>query len=152
MGISGRIGSGFPGATALRSAVPGLPEFCSVLYYTLVEGQLRIGGNLGAFYTSRRLDGLVGPRLAYNLYDKSQLLKSSIYNVQLFTEHLWGFRQQRLLGGGVALEVGQLAIVSLRAHWEYVGVASSTQQAWWFQTTLGINLFKKKKSDDPFNP
>ena len=120
--------------------------------YTLVEGRLRVGGNLGAFYTSRRLDGLVGPRLAYNLYDKGQLLKSSIYNVQLFAEHLWGFRQQRLLGGGVALEIGQLATVSLRANWEYVGVASSAQQAWWFQTTLGINLFKKKKSDDPFNP
>ena len=115
--------------------------------YTLVEGRLRIGGNLGAFYTSRRLDGGVGPRLAYNLYDKGQVLKSSVYNVQLFTEHLWGFRQQRLLGGGVALEVGQLAIVSLQAYREY-----AAQQAWWFQTTLGINLFKKKKSDDPFNP
>lgn len=120
--------------------------------YTLVEGRLRIGGNLGAFYTSRRLDGLVGPRLAYNLYDKGQVLKSSVYNVQLFAEHLWGFRQQRLLGGGVALEIGQLATVSLRAYREYVGVTSSGQQAWWFQTTLAINLFKKKKSDDPFDP
>jgi len=115
--------------------------------YTLVEGRLRIGGNMSAFYTSRRLDGGVGPRLAYNFYDKGEVLKSSIYNLQLFAEHLWGFRQQRLLGGGVALEIGQLAIVSLRAYREYDG-----QQAWWFQTTLGINLFKKKKSDDPFNP
>jgi hypothetical protein len=117
-----------------------------------VKGRFRIGGNLGAFYTSRWVDGLAGPRLAYNLYGKGQLMKSSIYNVQLLAEHLWGFRQQRLLGGGVALEVGQLAIVSLRAYREYAGVASPAQQAWWFQTTVGINLFKKKKSDDPFNP
>jgi hypothetical protein len=119
--------------------------------YTLIEGRLRFGGNLGVFYTSRRLDGLAGPRLAYNLYDKGQILNSSLYNVQLFGEHLWGFHQQKLLGGGVALEVGQQAVISLRAYRQYVGGASATQ-AWWFQTTVGINLFRKKKSDDPFNP
>ena len=49
--------------------------------YTLVEGRLRIGGNLGAFYTSRRLDGGVGPRLAYNFYDKGQVLIGALQSI-----------------------------------------------------------------------
>ena len=119
--------------------------------YTLVEGRLRLGGNLGVFYTSRRLDGLAGPRLVYNLYDKGQFMQSSLYNVQLFGEHLWSFDQQKLLGGGVALEIGQLAVISLRVYREYDGVPADVR-AWWFQITIGLNLFKKKKSNDPFNP
>lgn len=112
--------------------------------YTVIPGKLRLGATLSGIYTSRAIDGLVGPRIAFKLTEKGAL-KSSIFNAQVFGEYLWGTRQTSLWGGGIALEVGQLVIFSLKAHHVY------ERKELWLQTSIGINLFGKKEDDDPLN-
>lgn len=112
--------------------------------YTVITGRLRAGAAVGGVYTNKKVDGIAGPRLALLLTDKPRILHSTLLNLQLVAEHLWGTRQQRLAGGGLTAEVGQLFTLSLKAHRDY------HWSAWWLQACLGINLFSKKPSDNPF--
>lgn len=112
--------------------------------YTVIKGRLRAGAAGGGAYTNKRFYGTAGPHLALMLTDKPKLFFSTLLNVQLVAEHLWGTGQQRLAGGGLTAEVGQLAAFSLKAHRDY------HLNAWWLQACLAVNLFSKKPSDNPF--
>jgi hypothetical protein len=112
--------------------------------YTLIKGRLRAGAAASGVYTNKRFYGTAGPRLALLLTDKPKVLYSTVLNIQLVAEHLWGTKEQRLAGGGLTAEVGQLATLSLKALRDY------HLNAWWLQATLGINLFPKKPSENPF--
>jgi len=112
--------------------------------YTIIKGRLRAGAAAGGAYTNKRFYGTAGPRLALMLTDKPTVLYSTVLNVQLVAEHLWGTKDQRLAGGGLTAEAGQLATLSLKALRDY------HLNAWWLQFSLGINLFPKKPSENPF--
>lgn len=112
--------------------------------YTLIKGRLRAGAAAGIAYTNKRIYGTAGPRLALMLTDKPKVLYSTVLNIQLLAEHLWGSKDQRLAGGGLALEAGQLGTLSVKALRDY------RLNAWWLQLCLGINLFPKKPSENPF--
>ena len=106
--------------------------------YTVVPCKLRVGASAGGSYADRQMSGLLGPRVAFKLKEVGDPTLGSFLNVQLFVEHLWGTRSQRLLGGGLAAEIGQIGIVSLRAYHDYHG------KQLWLQTSVGINLFRQK--------
>jgi hypothetical protein len=78
------------------------------------------------------------------LTDKPKVLYSTVLNVQLIAEHLWGTKDQRLAGGGITAEAGQLATLSIKALRDY------HLNTWWLQAGLGINLFPKKPAENPF--
>lgn len=113
--------------------------------YTLIKGRLRAGAVAGGAYTNKRFYGIGGPRLSLMLTDRPKVLSSTVLNVQLVAEHLWGTKYQRLAGGGLTAEVGQLATFSLKALRDY------RLSAWWMQACLGINLFPPKPSENPFD-
>ncbi len=112
--------------------------------YTLVPGRLRAGITAGGAYTNKRIYGIGGPQLALLLTDKPKILSSTVLNVQLVVEQLWGTKEQRLAGGGLAIEVGQLAVFSLKALRDY------HMNAWWLAGSVGVNLFGKKPKENPF--
>ena len=113
--------------------------------YTLIKSRLRIGAAAAGAYTNKRVYGLAGPHLALMLTDRPKVLSSTVLNVQLTAEHLWGTKEQRLAGGGLTAEVGQLATFSLKALRDY------RLNAWWLQAAIGVNLFMKKPSENPFD-
>jgi len=113
--------------------------------YTVVKGRLRAGAMLGTSFVHKRFYGLAGPRLSLLITDKPKVLYSTVLNIQLVGEHLWGTKDQRLAGGGLAAEIGQLATLSVKAYRDY------QLNEWWFQVMLGIHLFTKKASDNPFD-
>jgi hypothetical protein len=112
--------------------------------YTLIKGRLRAGAAIGGAYTNKRFYGTAGPRLALLLTDQPKVLYSTVLNIQLVAEHLWGTKEQRLAGGGLTAEVGQLGSLSLKTLRDY------HLNAWWLYASLGINLFQKKPSENPF--
>ncbi|MES2730186.1 MAG: hypothetical protein V4714_00490 [Bacteroidota bacterium] len=113
--------------------------------YTLPGNRLRVGATLGGLYTNRMGEGMAGPRLALKLTDGPKLMKSTVYNLQVFGEHLWATHDIRLYGGGLALEVGQLGLFSLRAYHEY------EHHEFWLQVSLGFNLHILWEDSDASN-
>jgi hypothetical protein len=105
--------------------------------YTIVPGRLRLGVVAGAVYAGR-LDALAGPRVSVKLLEGSQLLSASLYNAQLFGDVQFGTNGQRLVGGGVALEGGQLVRLSLQLQRDLDGGTT------WFRTGLAVNLWRNK--------
>ncbi|GAA0523504.1 hypothetical protein [Chitinophaga japonensis] len=113
--------------------------------YTLITGRLRTGATVAGAYTGKRVYGIAGPHLAVLLTDQPRVLNSTVLNVQLTAEHCWGTGEQRLAGGGLTAELGQLATFSLKALRDY------RLGAWWLSAGLGVHLFSKKPSDNPFD-
>jgi len=112
--------------------------------YTLIAGRLRAGATVGGVYTGKRVYGIAGPHLALLLTDQPRVLQSTVLNVQLTAQHCWGTGEQQLAGGGLTAELGQLATFSLKALRDYhLGT-------WWLSAGLGVQLFSKKPSDNPF--
>lgn len=113
--------------------------------FTVIKGRLRAGVTAGGAYTQKRLYGTGGARLSLLLTSNPRVLYSTVLNLQLVAEHLWGTGEQRLAGGGITAELGQLATISVKAHRDY------HLSEWWLQAGLGINLFRKKTPDNPFD-
>jgi hypothetical protein len=112
---------------------------------TIVPGLLRIGGTAGAVFNNKKAAGIFGPDLVVKLASVQANSLGSILNLQLQLEHLWGTGQQRLLGGLLQSEIGQLFRLGFSIHRDY------GQNSWWFQGGIGYNLLRKKKKgiDDP---
>ena len=64
----------------------------------------------------------------------------SFGNLNLLVDHLWGTGKQRLLGGGIILDAGNLVTFGLTAHRDY-GLNN-----WWFQSEVAIRISKKRKN------
>ncbi len=105
--------------------------------YAIVPGRLRVGLVAGGIYAGR-LDALAGPRVSVKLTDGGKLLTASAYNVQAFADYQVGTNSQRLVGGGLALEAGQLLTLSVQLHRD---LEYSTT---WFRTGLALNLLRRK--------
>jgi hypothetical protein len=119
--------------------------------YTIIPAHLRLGGNIGMAYTGDNLDGLFGVHLALLVksLDVNFVGRSSVANLQVQAEQLWGTHQQQMFGLVLKAEVAQLAEIFLSGHRDY------NLNNWWLQFGIGYNLLHKKtkkKPIDPFNP
>ena len=111
--------------------------------YTVVENVLRVGVIAGGFYTGKKLQGEVGPTVSFKL--KTIALKSfgSGGNINLSLDHLWGTEQQRLLGGGLNIDLLNFIIIGVSAHRDY------SLNNWWLQASIGARISKVKKPIHP---
>lgn len=109
----------------------------------VIPGRLRLGVTGGGAFTNKRIYGIGGGRLSLLIWGGPKVIESTVLNVQLVGEHLWGTKDQRLVGGGIAAEIGTIATISIKSHRDYM------LNSWWFQATLGINLFRKKIAPPP---
>jgi hypothetical protein len=112
---------------------------------TVVPGHLRLGGSAAAVFNNKKLEGTFGPNLVVNLLSPNVKNLGTILNIQLQGEYLWGtISNQRLIGGLLNIEIGQVAVIGLSMHRDYV------LNDWWFQAGFGYNLLHKKKGlQDP---
>ena len=112
---------------------------------TVIENLLRAGVIADGYYTNKNLRAAFGPTLSFKLTTFKAGIFGSAGNLQLSADHLWGTSKQRLVGGGVAADLGNLVVFGLSAHRDY------HFNTWWFQNSLGIRISKKKKINEPFN-
>lgn len=115
--------------------------------FTAIAGKLRLGAVAGAVFTNKKTYGTFGPNLSLKLKSLQAKEFGSILNIQLQAEHLWGTGKQKLAGGGIKSEIGQLLMVSITGHRDY------HLNYWWWQAGIGFNLLRKKKGppSDPLN-
>lgn len=110
---------------------------------SVVPHLLRLGINAGGFFTENRIQGDIGPMASFKIKTFYLGLKGttvgSAGNLHLRLDHLWGTGRQRLIGGGVVADFGNLLTFGLTAHRDY------RLNSWWFQTEMGIRISAKKK-------
>jgi hypothetical protein len=112
---------------------------------TVIESRLRLGASAGLVFNNKKFSGTFGPRLSYKLTTLNLKQFGSLLNLQLEAEHVWGTDKQKLIGGGIKAEIGQLLMTGLTIHREY------QYNYWWFQWGFGFNLAHKKKGP-PVDP
>lgn len=110
--------------------------------YTVVAHLLRAGIIAGGFYGNKKIQGEFGPSLSFKLKTFNANLQGarvgSFGNLNLLVDHLWGTCKQRLLGGGLILDVGNIISFGVTAHRDY-GLNN-----WWFQSEVAIRISKKR--------
>ena len=112
---------------------------------TVIQHKLRLGATAGFVYANKKISGLFGPSVAFKLKSFNLKNLAGLANLQLIGEHNWGTEKQRLVGGGLGLELLQKAILSLTAHRDY------KLNTWWLQSHIGIRLKKNKNKVPEFN-
>lgn len=112
--------------------------------YTVVPNLLRAGLVAGGFYGNKKIQGEFGPSLSLKLKTFKANLHGagvgSFGNLNLLVDHLWGTGKQRLLGGGLLLDAGNLLSFGLTTHRDY------QFNNWWFQSEISIRISKKQKT------
>jgi hypothetical protein len=112
---------------------------------TVIEHKLRIGATAGIVYANKKIAGLLGPSIAFKLKSLNLKNLAGLANLQLIAEHNWGTERQRLIGGGIGLELLQKAMLIFTVHRDY------KLNTWWLQTHVGIRLKKNKNKEPEFN-
>ena len=112
---------------------------------TIVEHKLRAGIIAGGFYGGKKIEGQFGPTVSIELKTINAGVFGSAANVHASIDHIWGTGKQKLIGGGLHIDLLNKLILGLTAHREY------QFNTWWLQTALGIRLSKKKKVKEIFN-
>jgi hypothetical protein len=112
---------------------------------TVIPGRLRAGVAIGAFYTNKKMNALIGPTVSLKIKSFRAGPFGTAGNVQLNLEQLWGSDDQHLFGGGVYLDLLNKIMVGLTAHRDY------ELNNWWLQTVLAFRLSKTPKVNEPFN-
>jgi len=107
--------------------------------YTLVTHKIRGGIIANGYYTGKKLQAALGPTLSFKLKTIRLAPFGSGGNIHLNIDHLWGTNKERLLGGGINIDLGNKIVLGLTAHRDY------NLNSWWFQNTLGIRISKVKK-------
>lgn len=130
----------FKNATDLYTGgIQVIPQF------TMVEHKLRGGIIAGAFYANKKIEGQFGPTIAVKLKTINAGPFGGAANLHLTADHIWGTGKQKLIGGGIHVDLLNKLVLGLTTHRDY---AFNT---WWLQTALGIKISKKKKTKEPFN-
>ncbi|MBE7172066.1 MAG: hypothetical protein INR73_15875 [Williamsia sp.] len=113
---------------------------------TLIPDHIRVSAIGGTAFYNKKFYGTYGAGLNWRLSTISFDPFGSLLNLQVQLQHLWGTDKQRLVGGGLKAELGQIFLVGISAHRDY------QLNEWWLQTGIGFNLLHKKKKDagDPF--
>lgn len=112
---------------------------------TVIAHLLRVGAIADGLYTNKKIQGAAGPTVSLKITTINADVYGSVANLNLNVDHLWGSDHQRLLGGGITADLGNLITISLTAHRDY------HLNSWWFQGATGIRISKKKKITEPFN-
>jgi hypothetical protein len=112
---------------------------------TLVEHKLRGGLIIGTFYEGKKLQAQFGPTISLKLKTINAGVFGSAANVHATLDNIWGTGKQKLIGGGLHIDLLNKLILGLTMHREY------QFNTWWLQTALGIKLSKTKKIKEPFN-
>lgn len=111
---------------------------------TVVPHLLRAGAIIGAFYANKKIQGEFGPSLSFKIKSFHASLQGtpvgSLANINLIIDHLWGTGHQRLLGGGIILDAGNLVTFGVTAHRDYM------MNDWWFQSEVAIRISKTHKN------
>lgn len=110
----------------------------------VVPHLLRAGVVAGTFFTNSKMQGEFGPLVAVKLKTFFVNLQGtragSLGNLQLQLDHLWGTGRQRLMGGGIIFDAGNLITAGMTGHRDY------RLKTWWFHTQIGVRISKKKKN------
>ena len=107
--------------------------------YTLITNLLRGGAIADAFYTSKNLQGAIGPTLSIKLTTFYAGKFGSIGNLNLSFDHLWGTGSERLFGGGINVDLVNKFVLSLSLQRDY------NLDTWWIQSGLAFKISKTKK-------
>jgi hypothetical protein len=113
--------------------------------YTFVEHKIRGGAIADVYYTGKKIQAAFGPTISFKLKTFHAAPFGSAGNLHLSIDHLWGSNKERLLGGGINVDVGNKIVLGLTVHRDY------NLNTWWLQNTLGIRISKVKKTPEPFN-
>ena len=113
--------------------------------FTVVEHRLRLGAMAGSFYSANKIAFEFGPTASIKLKTLHAGIFGSAANIHLSVDHLWGTGRQRLVGGGINLDLLNLLIVGISVHRDY------HLNNWWMQQSLAVRISKKKKIIEPFN-
>ncbi|RYY50335.1 MAG: hypothetical protein EOO06_04235 [Chitinophagaceae bacterium] len=136
---NGLITNFHSGVDLYTGGVQVIPQF------GIIPQKLRAGVVAGAFYANKRLDGQFGPTLSVKLKTFNAGPFGSAANLHLSADHLWGTNKQKLVGGGVHVDLLNKLVLGLTAHRDY------EYNNWWLQTALGLRISKVKKTREPFN-
>jgi hypothetical protein len=112
--------------------------------YTIVEHKLRGGIIAGAFYSYSEINGLFGPTLSLKITEFQGGHFGTLGNLYINLDHLWGTDKQRLLGGGINLDLLNKLVVSLTAHRDY------KWNQWWIQSGIAFRISKVKQPKENF--
>jgi hypothetical protein len=112
--------------------------------FTLVEHKVRGGIVAGAAYSYKKLSGMFGPTVSLNIKEFKGGHFGSLGNLHINADHLWGTNEQRLLGGGLNLDLLNKLIVSLSAHRDY------HLNNWWIQSGIAFRISKVKQPKETF--
>jgi len=107
--------------------------------YTFVTNLMRGGAIAEVFYTSKNLQGAIGPTISIKLKTLMAGKFGSIGNINLSFDHLWGTGSERLVGGGINLDLANKFILGLSLQRDY------NLSTWWIQSGLGFKISKTKK-------
>lgn len=113
--------------------------------YTIVKNVMRAGAIINGFYTAKKLQAAFGPTVSFKLKTLHAKPFGSAGNIHINIDHLWGTEKQRLLGGGINVDIGNRIVLGLTIHRDY------NLNNWWLQNTLGLRISKLKKITEPFN-
>ncbi|HTG57083.1 MAG TPA: hypothetical protein VL943_12480 [Niabella sp.] len=111
---------------------------------TVVPGSLRLGANLGAAYTSKKVSGLFGPMVALKLTELGTKNFGTLANMHLIAEANWGTNRQQMVGGGLGFEILSLAHIGITAQRDY------KLNNWWLQSFIAIRFNKQKQDTDKY--
>lgn len=131
----------FNGFTSRFNSVPELflTELRITPQVTVIPNYLRAGLSAGLIYHNKNPYGLFGANLALKIKTvKVEKLQSSIANIQLCIENLYGLHKQQLIGGGFRAEIAQMLLISITGHRDY-GL-----DYWSFRFGIGYNFIKTK--------
>lgn len=113
--------------------------------WTLVPSRIRGGVKAGIFYNEQKVQTLFGPSISFKLKTFNASVFGTAGNLHLSLDHLWGSGKQRLLGGGINLDLLNRIVLGPQLHRDY------SRNNWWIQFKVGYRISKVKKTKEPFN-
>lgn len=111
--------------------------------YTIIENRIR-GGIVGdVFYTGKKFQAAIGPTISLKISTLQLKQFGSGGNLHLSFDHLWGTGGQRLLGGGINLDLLNKLVIGLSVHRDYA------LPSWWLQGGVSFRISKVKQPPHP---
>src|SRR5258706_14092416 len=81
--------------------------------FTVIENHLRIGVIGDGYYTGKKIQAAIGPTLSLKLKTFELKKLGSGGNLNLSLDHLWGTKKQRLVGGGINVDLLNLIVMGI---------------------------------------
>ena len=111
--------------------------------FTVIENHLRLGLIGDGYYSGKKMQAAIGPTVSLKI--KTLALKNfgSGGNLNLSVDHLWGSGKQRLLGGGINIDLLNFIVAGISVHRDY------HLNSWWIQSSFGFRISKVKEIPHP---